>query len=142
MIENCWLLLKNSLQKRIKLILALHPWLRHSGCHSSPGFRHTKTRLFSPTMILRSSENITRLQSLSTVQYLFPRAQARRPLTFTSRNLIFLRTTRLWKLFTFILNSRLNFFANDLNIISENQDGFRKGYSIEYYIQSSLNICM
>jgi hypothetical protein len=25
MIENCWLLLKNSLQKRIKLILALHP---------------------------------------------------------------------------------------------------------------------
>ena len=46
------------------------------------------------------------------------------------------------KLFTFILNSRLNFFANDLNIISENQDGFRKGYSIEYYIQSSLNICM
>jgi hypothetical protein len=50
-------------------------------------------------MILRSSENITRLQSLSTVQYLFPRAQARRPLTFTSRNLIFLRTTRLWKLF-------------------------------------------
>jgi hypothetical protein len=33
------------------------------------------------------------------------------------------------KLFTSILNSRLNFFANDLNIISENQAGFRKGYS-------------
>jgi hypothetical protein len=32
------------------------------------------------------------------------------------------------KLFTSILNSRLNFFANDLNIISENQAGFRKGY--------------
>ena len=31
------------------------------------------------------------------------------------------------KLFTSILNSRLNFFANDLNIISENQAGFRKG---------------
>ena len=33
------------------------------------------------------------------------------------------------KLFTSILNSRLNFFANDSNIISENQAGFRKGYS-------------
>jgi hypothetical protein len=33
------------------------------------------------------------------------------------------------KLFTSILYSRLNFFANDLNIISENQTGFRKGYS-------------
>jgi hypothetical protein len=33
------------------------------------------------------------------------------------------------QLFTSILNSRLNFFANDLNIISENQAGFRKGYS-------------
>jgi hypothetical protein len=32
-------------------------------------------------------------------------------------------------LFTSILNSRLKFFANDLNIISENQAGFRKGYS-------------
>jgi hypothetical protein len=33
------------------------------------------------------------------------------------------------KLFTSILNSRLNFLANDLNIISENQAGFRKEYS-------------
>jgi hypothetical protein len=46
-------------------------------------------------MILHSSENITRLQSLSTVQYLFPRAQERRPLAFASRILIFFRTTRL-----------------------------------------------
>jgi hypothetical protein len=85
----------------IKLILALQPGLRHWGSHSSPGFRHTKTRLFSPTMILHSSENITRLQSLSTVQYLFPRAQARRPLTFASRILICFRTTRLWKFFLY-----------------------------------------
>ena len=35
----------------------------------------------------------------------------------------------LGKLFTSILNTRLNFFANELNIISENQAGFRKGYS-------------
>ena len=33
------------------------------------------------------------------------------------------------KIFTSVLNSRLNFCANDLNIISENQAGFRKGYS-------------
>ena len=52
-------------------------------------------------MILHSSENITRLQSISTVQYLFPRAQARRPLTFASRILIFFRATRLWKLFLY-----------------------------------------
>jgi hypothetical protein len=85
----------------IKLILALQPGLRHWGSHSSPGFRHTKTRLFSPTMSLHSSENVTRLQSLSTVQYLFPRAQARRPLTFASRILIFFHTTRQWKLFLY-----------------------------------------
>ena len=85
----------------IKLILALQPGLRHWGSHSSPGFRHAKTRLFSPTMILLSSENITRLQSLSTVQYIFPRAQARRPLTFASRILIFSRITRLWTLFMY-----------------------------------------
>jgi hypothetical protein len=71
-----------TLLKTVKLILALQPGLRHWGSHSSPGFRHMKTRLFSPTMILHSSENITQLQSLSTVQYLFPRAQARQPLTF------------------------------------------------------------
>jgi hypothetical protein len=52
-------------------------------------------------MILHSSENITRLQSLSTVQYLYPRAQARRPLTFVSRILICFRTTRLWNLFLY-----------------------------------------
>ena len=52
-------------------------------------------------MILHSSENINRLQSLSTVQYLFPQAQARQPLTFASRILIFFRTTRLWKLFLY-----------------------------------------
>ena len=52
-------------------------------------------------MILHSSENITRLQSPSTVQYLFPRAQARWPLTFASRILIFFCTTRLWKLFLY-----------------------------------------
>ena len=52
-------------------------------------------------MILHSSKNITRLQSLSTVQYLFPRAQARQPLTFASQILIFFRTTRLWKLFLY-----------------------------------------
>ena len=85
----------------IKLILALQPELRHWGRHSSPGFRHTKTRLFSPTMILHSSENITRLQSLSTVQYPFPRAQAKWPLTFASLILIFFRTTRLWTLFLY-----------------------------------------
>jgi hypothetical protein len=57
----------------IKLILALQPDLRHWGSYSSPGFRHTKMWLFSPMMILHSSEDITRLQSLSTVLYLFPR---------------------------------------------------------------------
>lgn len=35
----------------------------------------------------------------------------------------------LGKLFTSILNTRLNFFANEFKIISENQTGFRKGYS-------------
>ena len=33
------------------------------------------------------------------------------------------------KLFTSMLNSRLKFFANDLNIISENSSWFQKGYS-------------
>jgi len=35
----------------------------------------------------------------------------------------------LGKLFTCILNTRLNLFSNELNVISENQAGFRKGYS-------------
>ena len=35
----------------------------------------------------------------------------------------------LGKLFTSVINSRLNIFANELSIISENQAGFRKGYS-------------
>ena len=37
----------------------------------------------------------------------------------------------LGKLFTSILNSRLNIFANEFNVISENQAGFRKGYSTQ-----------
>ena len=37
----------------------------------------------------------------------------------------------LGKLFTSILNSRLNIFANEFNVISENQTGFRKGYSTQ-----------
>ena len=35
----------------------------------------------------------------------------------------------LGKLYTCILNTRLNLFSNELNVISENQVGFRKGYS-------------
>lgn len=35
----------------------------------------------------------------------------------------------LGKLFTSVLNSRLNEFSNELSLISENQAGFRKGYS-------------
>jgi hypothetical protein len=34
----------------------------------------------------------------------------------------------LGKLFTSILNTRLNIFSNELGIISENQTGFSKGY--------------
>ena len=37
----------------------------------------------------------------------------------------------LEKLFTSILNTRLNIFSNELGIISENQTGFRKGYSTQ-----------
>ena len=33
------------------------------------------------------------------------------------------------KLFTSILNNRLNVLSNELDILSENQAGFRKGYS-------------
>lgn len=35
----------------------------------------------------------------------------------------------LGKLFTSIVNTRLNFFANEVTLIHENQAGFRKGYS-------------
>ena len=35
----------------------------------------------------------------------------------------------LSKLFTSIVNTRLNFFANEVTFIHENQAGFRKGYS-------------
>ena len=35
----------------------------------------------------------------------------------------------LGKLFTSLINTRLNFFANEISLISENQAGFRKGYS-------------
>ena len=35
----------------------------------------------------------------------------------------------LGKLFTCILNTRFNLFSNELNVISENQAGFRRGYS-------------
>jgi hypothetical protein len=35
----------------------------------------------------------------------------------------------LGKLFTFIVNTRLIFFANEVTLIHENQAGFRKGYS-------------
>ena len=37
----------------------------------------------------------------------------------------------LGKLFTSILNTRLNIFSNKLGIISENQTGFRNGYSTQ-----------
>ena len=37
----------------------------------------------------------------------------------------------LGKLFTSILNTRLNIFSNELGIISENQTGFSKGYSTQ-----------
>lgn len=58
----------------------------------------------------------------------------------------------LGKLFTSILNTRLNFFANEFKIISENQTGFRKGYSttdnifvlhalIEIYVSLNKKIC-
>jgi hypothetical protein len=49
--------------------------------------------------------------------------------TFPFYFTIFTLISCVEKLFTSILNSRLNFFANDSNIISENQAGFRKGYS-------------
>lgn len=35
----------------------------------------------------------------------------------------------LGKLFTSIINTRLNIFANEISLISENQAGFRKGYA-------------
>ena len=35
----------------------------------------------------------------------------------------------LGKLFTSIVNTRLNLFANEVTLIHENQTGFRKGYS-------------
>ena len=35
----------------------------------------------------------------------------------------------LGKLFTSIVNTRLNFFANEVTLIHEYQAGFRKGYS-------------
>ena len=35
----------------------------------------------------------------------------------------------LGKLFTSIVNTRLNCFANEVTLIQENQVGFRKGYS-------------
>ena len=35
----------------------------------------------------------------------------------------------LGKLFTSILNERLNDFSREVNLICENQAGFRKGYS-------------
>ena len=35
----------------------------------------------------------------------------------------------LGKLFTSVINTRLNFFANEISLISENQAGFRKGYT-------------
>jgi hypothetical protein len=37
----------------------------------------------------------------------------------------------LGKLFPSILNTRFNIFSNELGIISENQTGFRKGYSTQ-----------
>jgi hypothetical protein len=37
----------------------------------------------------------------------------------------------LGKLFTSIFNTRLNICSNELGIISENQTGFRKGYSTQ-----------
>jgi hypothetical protein len=35
----------------------------------------------------------------------------------------------LGKLFTSIINSRMTFRANEISLISKNQDGFRKGHS-------------
>ena len=35
----------------------------------------------------------------------------------------------LGKLFTSIINSRMTFCANEISLISKNQDGFRKGHS-------------
>ena len=46
----------------------------------------------------------------------------------------------LGKLFTSIVYTRLNFFANEVTLIHENQADFRKGYStidnILYYMSS------
>ena len=46
----------------------------------------------------------------------------------------------LGKLFTSIINARLNKYANEINLINENQTGFRKGYSTLDHIFLLKNI--
>ena len=46
----------------------------------------------------------------------------------------------LGKLFTSVINARLNTYANEVNLISENQTGFRKKYSTLDHIFLLINI--
>ena len=46
----------------------------------------------------------------------------------------------LGKLFTSVINARLNIYANEVNLISENQTGFRKKYSTLDHIFLLINI--
>ena len=46
----------------------------------------------------------------------------------------------LGKLFTSVINARLNMYANEVNLISENQTGFRKKYSTLDHIFLLINI--
>jgi hypothetical protein len=39
-----------------------------------------------------------------------------------------------WRLFTSLLNERLNKYLNDNHVLNENQAGFRKHYSTNYHV--------